>query len=57
MRIIRANNPAIRKYFLNGEELQVVQTSTYLEIQIKNITRRNTEAEHAAVKALREISK
>jgi len=50
-RITRARNPTVRKYYLNGEELQEVYCSSYLGIQLQSDLRGNAQVEHAAGKA------
>jgi len=55
MRITRARNPTVRKYYLNGEELQEVYCSSYLGIQLQSDLRWNAQVEHAAGKASRTL--
>ena len=55
MRITRARNPTVRKYYLNGEELQEVYCSSYLGIQLQSDLRGNAQVEHAAGKASRTL--
>jgi len=55
MRITRSKTPACRSYFLNGVELQVVETSAYLGVQLQNNLGWNAQVEYAAGKASRTL--